>query len=203
VEVDLASLPYYTGTETRIAGHGGIVSRTGYTGEDGCELIVGSAMVASIWQTLMQAGTPLGALAAGLGCRDTLRLEAAMPLYGHELNEQINPYQAGLAFAVNLEGRRFIGCDALQRFKQDRTQPKRIGLELSGKRIPREGAAVLAGEQVVGQVTSGTFSPTLEKPLAMAYVAPAHAALGTELLVDIRGRSETARVVKLPFYRRS
>jgi aminomethyltransferase len=203
VEADLQSLAYYTGTETRIAGHGGIVSRTGYTGEDGCELIVGSGMVTSIWQRLLDDGASQGAMPAGLGCRDTLRLEAAMPLYGHELNEQINPYQAGLGFAVNLEGRQFIGCEALKRFKQDKTQPKRIGLELAGKRIPREGAAVLAGDKAIGQVTSGTFSPTFEKPLAMAYVQPEYAAVGTELMIDIRGRNEPARVVKLPFYKRN
>ena len=189
--------------ETRIAGHGGIVSRTGYTGEDGCELIVGAGMVTSIWQKLFDIGTPLGTLPAGLGCRDTLRLEAAMPLYGHELNEQTNPYQAGLGFAVNLEGRRFVGYEALAKFKQDRNLPKRVGLELAGKRIPREGAAVLVGDVNVGQVTSGTFSPSFEKPLAMAYVQPAHVAIGTELQVDIRGRCEPARVVKLPFYKRS
>jgi aminomethyltransferase len=202
VEADLAGMKYYTGTETRIAGHGGIVSRTGYTGEDGCELIVGAAMAEKVWQTLLDAGAPLGALPAGLGCRDTLRLEAAMPLYGHELSEEINPYQAGLAFAVNLQGRSFPGRDALARIKQDPSQPRRVGLQLEGKRIPREGYPILRGGETVGHVTSGTFSPTLERPIAMGYVRPDCAEPGTELAIDLRGRAEGARVVELPFYRR-
>ncbi|HUY90733.1 MAG TPA: glycine cleavage system aminomethyltransferase GcvT [Pirellulales bacterium] len=203
VDVELASLKYYTGCETRIAGHGiagygGIASRTGYTGEDGCELIVGSQAAPGVWQRLVDAG----ATPAGLGCRDTLRLEAAMPLYGHELSEQINPYQAGLAFAVDLEGREFTGREALAAIAGDPKLPRRIGLELAGKRVPREGYPVLFEGRRTGEITSGTFSPTLEKPIAMAYVEPAAAAPGTELAVDIRGRQEPARVVELPFYKR-
>jgi aminomethyltransferase len=203
VEMPLASMKYYTGAETQIAGRRGIVSRTGYTGEDGCELIVPAGSVEDVWQSLVRAG----AMPAGLGCRDTLRLEAAMPLYGHELSEQINPYAAGLAFAVHLEGRQFPGRDALARLKDDPTQPVRIGLELPGKRVPREGFDILqqgqGGEwQTVGATTSGTFSPTLNKPIAMGYVAHDASQPGTELAIDIRGRQEMARVVKLPFYRR-
>ena len=172
VDTPLAPLKYYTGTEAQIAGHRGIVSRTGYTGEDGCELIVPAEAVEEVWQSLVTAG----AMPAGLGCRDTLRLEAAMPLYGHELNEQINPYAAGLSFAVHLEGRQFPGRDALARLKDDPDQPVRIGLELLSKRVPREFFNILrpgqtGGGQVVGQTTSGTFSPTLNKPIAMGYVA--------------------------------
>lgn len=202
IEADLASMKYYTGAETRIGGHGGIVSRTGYTGEDGCELIVGAAMAPAVWQTALDGGQSLGAMAAGLGCRDTLRLEAAMPLYGHELSEEINPYQAGLGFAVNLSDRSFVGRDALVQLKHDPTQPKRVGIELAGKRIPREGAAILVGSQPVGHVTSGTFSPTLQRPIAMGYVRPDAAAVGNAVEVDIRGRTEPALVVALPFYRR-
>jgi aminomethyltransferase len=202
VEADLPSMKYYTGLETRICGHGGIVSRTGYTGEDGCELIVGANMAEQVWQQVLDAGQPLGALPAGLGCRDTLRLEAAMPLYGHELSEQINPYQAGLGFAVNLNDRTFPGRDALAVLKQDTDQPRRIGIELMGKRIPREGAAILVQSKNVGHVTSGTFSPTLEQPIAMGYVRPDAAMVGTAVEVDIRGRTEPGRIVALPFYRR-
>lgn len=199
VEAELASMKYYTGCETRIAGHGGIVSRTGYTGEDGCELIVGSQAAPGIWQQLIDAG----ATPAGLGCRDTLRLEAAMPLYGHELTENINPFQAGLAFAVDLEGREFTGRPALATFAADRQLPHRVGIELPGKRVPREGYPVLIQGRRCGEITSGTFSPTLEKPIAMAYVEPAAAAPGTEVAVDIRGRQEPGRVVALPFYKRA
>jgi aminomethyltransferase len=202
VDANLAGMKYYTGAETRICGHGGIVSRTGYTGEDGCELIVGAAIVPRVWQAMLEAAAPLGGLPCGLGARDTLRLEAAMPLYGHELTEQINPYQAGLAFAVNLEGRSFPGRDALVKFKQDASLPRRIGLEMAGKRIPREGAPILAKEKTVGQVTSGTFSPTLEVPIAMGYVQPEEAWDGASVEVDIRGRREGARIVALPFYHR-
>lgn len=202
VEANLAALKYYTAVETRIQGHGGIVSRTGYTGEDGVELIVGSDAAAPLWQSLLDAGQSRGVLPAGLGCRDTLRLEAAMPLYGHELNESVNPYQAGLGFAVDLKKRSLTGRDALLRFSQDPAQPRRVGLELAGKRIAREGCEVLAGAMHAGETTSGTFSPTLEKSIAMAYVQPDSSAPGTRLSVDIRGRAEPATVVALPFYRR-
>jgi aminomethyltransferase len=125
-----------------------------------------------------------------------------MPLYGHELNESINPYQAGLAFAVNLEGRMFPGHRALEGL-QTATQPRRIGLELTGKRVPREHYGVFSGDLQIGEVTSGTFSPTLDRPIAMAYVEPDQATIGNELSIDIRGRKEPARVVKLPFYKRA
>jgi aminomethyltransferase len=126
-----------------------------------------------------------------------------MPLYGHELTEQINPIQAGLGFAVNLEGREFLGRSALVAAKQNSEQPIRVGIVLAGKRAAREHYHVLANGQTVGEVTSGTFSPTLQQPIAMAYVPPEHAEPGTELSVDIRGTAEPARVVKLPFYTRS
>ena len=202
VDCDLGSMPYYAAHETEIAGHGGIVSRTGYTGDDGLELIVGSGAARDIWESLIEAGRPMGAVAAGLGCRDTLRLEAGMPLYDHELSEQIDPFQANLSFAVDLDKGAFIGHNALVELSKQSDRPRRIGLELDGKRIARQGYSVLAGGAAVGHVTSGTFSPTLEKPIAMAYVDAAYSQVGTELAVDIRGRAEPARVVKLPFYRR-
>jgi aminomethyltransferase len=202
VEANLAGMKYYTGTETRIGGHGGIVSRTGYTGEDGCELIVGAKIVPAIWEALVAAASSVSGLPCGLGARDTLRLEAAMPLYGHELTEQIDPYQAGLGFAVNIEGRSFPGREALAKFKQDPSLARRVGLELAGKRIAREGAAIYSAEKAIGQVTSGTFSPTLDVPIAMGYVQPDAAVEGARVEVDIRGRREPARIVSLPFYRR-
>jgi aminomethyltransferase len=141
-------------------------------------------------------------MAVGLGARDTLRLEAAMPLYGHELSEAVNPYQAGLSFAVNLSGREFVGREALERIASDRNQPVRVGLQLDGKRVPRQGCPVLHGSEIVGEVTSGTFSPTFQRPIAMAYVRPAAQAVGTRLAVDIRGTQHAAVVVPLPFYER-
>ena len=202
VGADLGGLSYYTGCETTICGHLGIVSRTGYTGEDGCELVVPAAAAVEVWERLFAEGKELGLVAAGLGARDTLRLEAAMPLYGHELSESIDPLQAGLAFAVNLQGREFIGREAIATRKDDPARPVRIGLELAGRRVPREHYAVLHAGAQVGEVTSGTFSPTLQKPIAMAYVRPTAAGAGTEVAVDIRGTAEPAQVVPLPFYRR-
>jgi aminomethyltransferase len=182
-------------------------------------LIVPAAAAVEVWEKILAHGKEAGAAAAGLGARDTLRLEAAMPLYGHELNEQIDPLTAGLAFAVNLEGREFVGRSALVAAKQRQDRPVRVGLEMAGRRVPREHYPVLASGRreppdglaepsgslrtplAVGEITSGTFSPTLQKPIAMAYVQQ-FAAVGTELAVDIRGTSEPARVVKLPFYSR-
>lgn len=198
VELDLNRLKYYQAAETRIAGHGGIASRTGYTGEDGCELIVGSTAAPAVWEALVAAG----GTAAGLGARDTLRLEAAMPLYGHELTEGINPYQAGLAFAIDLEGRSFPGRDALARLKDDARLPRRIGLELEGKRPARDGHPILEEGRHVGIVTSGTLSPTLGRPIAMGYVEPETATPGRRLQIDVRGQVLPAKVVELPFYHR-
>jgi aminomethyltransferase len=199
VEANVRGLKYYQACETLVAGHGGIVSRTGYTGEDGCELIVGAGVALSVWERLVASG----GTAAGLAARDTLRLEAAMPLYGHELNETINPFQAGLAFAVDLPGRTFPGHDALVKAKDNQNLPRRIGLEIEGKRPAREGSRILHEGRQVGDVTSGTVSPTLGRPIAMGYVEPQVAMPGQQLTVDVRGQVLDARVVDLPFYRRS
>jgi aminomethyltransferase len=202
VDCELAGMKYYRCQSANLAGHQALVSRTGYTGEDGCELIVPSEDAEAVWEVVLGAGHFVGAQPAGLGCRDTLRLEAAMPLYGHELSEAINPVQAGLDFAYNLEDRDFIGRDAIARFEKDTSLPRRIGLSLSGKRVPREGCPIEVDGRRVGEVTSGTFSPTLSRPIAMGYVEPAYATEGSELAVDIRGRREPAEVVRLPFYKR-
>lgn len=195
---DLSQLGYYYAIPTQYQGKACVVSRTGYTGEDGFEFMVGADQGVSLWEELRGRG----AKACGLGARDTLRLEAAMPLYGHELTEEIDPFQAGLAWAVKLEKGDFIGRDALQRRRQDATLPKRVGLELDGKRIAREGATVLDNAQEIGRVSSGTFAPTVGKSIAMAYVAASHAREGTRCQVDIRGKVEAARIVPLPFYKR-
>lgn len=201
-EVDLPAMKYYSAVHGRFAGAQALISRTGYTGEDGIELMVPAADVVPVWEAILAAGADAQAVPVGLGARDTLRLEAAMPLYGHELTEDITPYQAGLDFAVDLEGRMFPGRDALAEVRNDACLPRRVGLESSGGRVPREGCPVLCGGERVGQVTSGTFSPTLDSPIAMAYVAPRAAAVGGEVIVDIRGRPQSARVVQLPFYTR-
>jgi aminomethyltransferase len=185
-----------------------IFSRTGYTGEDGFEIIVPAAALSGLcdaFTTLAgsgQAGEPFTLTPCGLGARDTLRLEAGMPLYGHELGEDIDPFQAGLGWAVKLDKGDFVGRQALTELQKDTTRPVRVGLELAGRRSAREGASVLRDGQVVGRVTSGTLTPTLNKAVAMAYVDRAHAGVGTRCEVDIRGKAEPAEVVALPFYRR-
>lgn len=198
----LEPVKYYHFTMGRLLGRiTAIVSRTGYTGEDGFEVICGAQSAIEVWEALLDRGKGYGVLPCGLGARDTLRLEAAMALYGHELTETINPYAAGLAWAVKLDKGDFVGRDALRSWKSSPGQA-RIGLVLEGKRIARQGAAVLAGERAVGQVTSGTFSPTLQSSLAMALVEPGAATLDSMVQVDVRGHREPARVVKLPFYSR-
>jgi aminomethyltransferase len=203
VKAKIGELGYYCGVVTEQFGRPCTVSRTGYTGEDGFELIVRAEDAVDVWQNVFRAGGELGVAAAGLGARDTLRLEAGMPLYGHELSEQIHPYQAGLGFAVNLKDRMFPGCQALARAKAEGSPQVRIGMELSGRRVAREHFGIVEHDQLVGEVTSGTFSPTLQKSIAMAYVCRESGGLGTELQVDVRGRREPARVVPLPFYRRA
>jgi aminomethyltransferase len=202
VDVDLQGMKYYTSARTEVAGQKGLVSRTGYTGEDGCELIVPADAAAEIWDRIWQSGQRVGAVAAGLGARDTLRLEAAMPLYGHELTEEVDPIEAGLDFAVNLEGREFFGCEAALKRKNDSRRRRRIGLELNGKRAARQGYKILSDGHPVGEVTSGSFSPTLDRPIAMGYVTAPYHELGAPLEIDLRGQIVPARVVPLPFYRR-
>jgi aminomethyltransferase len=194
---DAGQLAYYHATPTTYQRKPCVVSRTGYTGEDGLEIMVAAGQGVELWEDLVGRG----AKPCGLGARDTLRLEAAMPLYGHELTEETDPYQAGLGWAVKPDKGDFIGREALRRLRDDPAR-RRVGLELQGKRIAREGAAVLRDGREVGRVTSGTFSPTLGRVIAMAYVDPDCTAAGTECAVDVRGKTDSARVVPLPFYRR-
>lgn len=195
---DAGRLAYYHATTTTYRGKPCVVSRTGYTGEDGLEFILGASQALSLWEELVARG----ARPCGLGARDTLRLEAAMPLYGHELSEEIDPFQAGLSWAVKMDKGEFIGREALGQRVRDLSRRQRVGLELEGKRIAREGAAVVSDGKEVGRVTSGTFAPTLAKAIAMAYVDRDQGAAGTACEVDVRGKAAPARVVPLPFYRR-
>ena len=199
---ELSSMRYYTGASTKLEGKDAYLSRTGYTGEDGCEIICGAQIAVTIWEKLAVAAAHFGGMAAGLASRDTLRLEAGMPLYGHELSEAINPVQAGLGFAMNLRERDFLGRDAIARIQDQGGQPIRIGLQVAGRRVAREGCRLLRGKTEIGTVTSGTFSPTFDEPIAMGYVKESAAAVGTTLSVDIRGQQQTATVIPLPFYQR-
>jgi aminomethyltransferase len=202
VDAPLAAVTYYHLVTGRVLGAGALASRTGYTGEDGFELIVPRGLAEAAWTALLEAGRPFDVVPCGLGARDTLRFEAAMPLYGHELSETITPYEAGVGWAVKLDKGPFVGRDALRTLKSHPGRT-RVGLALEGKRIAREGCPVSSDGRPVGTVTSGTFSPTLNQSLAMALVEPAASAVDHRLTVDVRGHSEPARVVPLPFYRRA
>ena len=200
---DPTRLKYYRAVITDQFAKPVIVSRTGYTGEDGLELIVRAEEANRIWENLLLAGRNDGFVAAGLGARDTLRLEAGMPLYGHELNESIDPLSAGLKFACTLKDRSFLGSQALVKIAETGPVTVRIGLRPEGKRPAREGCPVLDREgQRIGEVTSGGPSPTLGYPIAMAYVDRAHAA-DNEFKIDIRGKLVDAKPTKLPFYKRA
>ncbi|WUS99353.1 glycine cleavage system aminomethyltransferase GcvT [Streptomyces sp. NBC_00708] len=206
-DADLDGLKYYAGLPGTVAGVPALIARTGYTGEDGFELFVAPGHAEQLWKALTEAGATHGLIPCGLSCRDTLRLEAGMPLYGHELTTSLTPFDAGLGRVVKFEkDGDFVGRKALEAAaERAETAPPRklVGLVAEGRRVPRAGFPVVADGQVIGEVTSGAPSPTLGKPIAMAYVDAAHAAPGTEGVgVDIRGSHEPYEVVALPFYKR-
>jgi aminomethyltransferase len=206
-QADVAAMRYYFACETNVLGVPSIVSRTGYTGEDGCEVMLPASHGQRLWEELIERGRSAGLMPCGLGCRDTLRLEAAMPLYGHELNESLDPLTAGLSFAVKPQAKDFIGKSAMLAVPKPPAR-QRVGLVLAGRRIAREGAAVFptgaAPEPApIGEVTSGTFSPTLEQSIAMAYLRRESAVVGANVEIDVRGKREPATIVELPFYRRT
>ena len=201
---NVLGLGYYRSKVTEQMSKPCVVSRTGYTGEDGFELIVRAEDAPRVWENLLLAGRDLGISPVGLGARDTLRLEAGMPLYGHELDESIDPYQAGLGFACQCKDRDFIGRDVLAIKSKQSQVSKRVGIFLDGRRAAREQSECfdLQGNRI-GTVTSGTFSPTLQKPISMAYLDTGASAIGSEIQVDIRGTSSKAWVCELPFYKRA
>jgi aminomethyltransferase len=202
-DVALRELAYYHSTMGQLLESvDAVVSRTGYTGEDGFELIVPAREAVRVWEALVESGKPHGIAPCGLGARDTLRFEAAMPLYGHELSETVNPYAAGVGWAVKLEKGDFVGREALRTFKAKPGQI-RVGLQVDGKRIARQASLVRRNGEDVGIVTSGTFSPTRSESLAMALVDPTAATPGTALTVEIRGQESSATVIPLPFYERA
>jgi len=201
--VDLGALRYYAIAEGEVVGAHTLVARTGYTGEDGFELFVDWAQGPAVWDALMAVGASAGLAPVGLGARDTLRLEAGMPLYGNELDRSTNPYEAGLGRVVKLDKPGdFVGKAALEKVRRDGPAKRLAGLVVTGRGIARHGYPVLAGERPTGVVTSGTQSPTLGKPIAMAYVAPGDGEPGTILDVEIRDQGIAAEVVPLPFYKR-
>ena len=193
---DVSALKYYTVRHTTWSGHAVTVSRTGYTGEDGFEIVIPNALAVPMWEALIAKG----AVPCGLGARDTLRLEAAMPLYGHELNEKIDPIQAKLEWAVKMDKGEFLGRVGLM--NRLPALPERVGILLEGKRAAREGAMLFAEGSALGEVTSGSYVPHLQQSIAMAYLPKRFTPIGTELLADLRGTKVPATVVPLPFYTR-
>jgi aminomethyltransferase len=201
-DVDLDALAYYHATRGTVAGVECIVARTGYTGEDGFELLCDAKRADRLWRALLEAGAAFGMRPCGLGARDTLRLEAGMPLYGNELDLETNPYEANLGRVVKLEKGEFVGRAALHAVQQAGPQRKLIGLQMVDNAVPRHGYAVLAEGEPVGRVTSGTASPTLGTRIAMAYAPAGMAGVGNAFEVVVRDRPYRAEQVKLPFYRR-
>jgi aminomethyltransferase len=202
-DVALDELRYYAIAEGHVAGVAALVARTGYTGEDGFEIFVEVAGAGRVWDVLTETGESAGVVPVGLGARDTLRLEAGMPLYGNELGPDTTPFEAGLGRVVDLEkAGDFVGRAALAKAKTDGPRKLLVGLVVRGRGIARHGYDVFAGDRRTGVVTSGTLSPTLGEPIAMAYVAPSDAEPGTILAVGVRDQRVPAEVVPLPFYKR-
>ncbi|MEO0409320.1 MAG: glycine cleavage system aminomethyltransferase GcvT, partial [Cyanobacteria bacterium P01_A01_bin.135] len=192
----LSQLGRFQHGELTLQGHPALVARTGYTGEDGFEIMVPAAAAADLWRSLLEAG----ALPCGLGARDTLRLEAAMALYGQDIDDNTTPLEAGMGWLVHLDRKgEFVGRSALE---QTEARRKLVGLQMQGRAIARHGYPIHSSGDPVGEVTSGTLSPTLGYPISLAYVEPAFAKVGQPLEVIIRGKAHPAQVVKRPFYRR-
>lgn len=179
---------------------GAIISRTGYTGSEGYEIYVAAEDGAKLWQALLEAGKEYGLIPCGLGARDTLRLEASMPLYGHEMNETITPFEAGLGFGVKMAKSDFIGRAALE--KAGEPKRERIGLEVTGRGIVREHQDIFIGDRKIGHTTSGTHCPFVGKPLAMALVEKGALPLDAVAEVDVRGRRVAVKCVSMPFYKK-
>jgi len=201
--IDLPAIKYYWFAHGEIAGVRGTVSRTGYTGEDGFEVMVPPAMAPRVWDALLDAGKPLGLIPCGLGARDTLRLEAAMRLYGNDIDEHSTVMEADLGWIVGWNKPEFLGRDVIHKQKAEGVSKILVGFEMIERAIARHGHAVFHNGEPVGVVTSGTQTPFLKKAIGMAYVPPALKAPGTELEIDIRGRKARAVVVPLPFYKRA
>jgi aminomethyltransferase len=199
VQADLAPVPAFGHLESNVLGQPGFLARTGYTGEDGFEVMVEPSVGVELWRSLLDAGvTP-----CGLGARDTLRLEAAMALYGQEIDDTTTPLEAGLGWLVHLDSKGdFIGRSVLEQQKQTGLQRRLVGLQMQGRNIARHGYRVFYEGQPVGEVTSGTQSPTLGHAIALAYVPAALSKPGQAIDVEIRGKLYPAVVVKKPFYRR-
>jgi len=201
-DAGIAELRYYWFCRARCCNVEGLLARTGYTGEDGFEFYFPPGESVKVWNTLMEAGKPEGLVPAGLGARNTLRLEAGYPLYGHELDEETTLLEANLCWITKLEKGEFIGRDVLLQQRAQGTRKKLVGFEMTSQGIARDGYNVYVEDRNAGRVTSGSYAPFLKKNIGMAYLPPTLAGVGGEMDVEIRGRRAGARIVPLPFYRK-
>jgi aminomethyltransferase len=200
---ELDDLKYYAFTYGEVANARATISRTGYTGEDGFEIFVPPNMADRVWQALLETGRHLDVIPCGLGARDTLRLEAAMRLYGNDIDESTSALEAGLGWTVGWKKNGFIGEDRLREQKSIGVARQLVGFEMLDRGIARHGYPVISGDKRIGVVTSGTQTPFLKKAIGMAYVPTELSTPGTDLTIDVRGRASAARVVSLPFYKRA
>jgi len=197
---NLNEIRYYRFETGSISGKNALISKTGYTGEKGFELYFDSADAPDVWSELMSAGEEFGILQAGLGARDTLRLEMCYCLYGNDIDNTTSPLEAGLGWITKLKKGKFIGSDALNAQKEEGLKRRLVAFQMEKKAIPRHGYEILKNENVIGEVTSGTFSPVLQTGIGLGYVTAENHEVGTNLTIDIRGRKQPAQIIKPPFY---
>ncbi|SJZ30414.1 glycine cleavage system aminomethyltransferase GcvT [Selenihalanaerobacter shriftii] len=203
-DFDLSNIKYFWFEDgVKIAGVEVIVSRTGYTGEDGFEIYTANEDIKQVWDAILKTGEDQDVIPVGLGARDTLRFEATLPLYGHEIGKDKNPLEAGLGYFVALDKDvEFIGQKALQEIEENGYERKLVGIEMIDRGIPREGYALLKGEEEIGEITTGSYAPTLDKNVGLGYVKTEYAEVGNELKVQIRRRECKVKVIELPLYKR-
>jgi aminomethyltransferase len=201
VESDLTKINYYHCLTERVGGYPALISRTGYTGEDGFEIYCDPTHGQAVWEALMESGLRFDIQPIGLGARDTLRLEMKYALYGNDIDRTTNPLEAGLGWVVKVDKADFVGREALLNIKKEGVSRKLVGFETDGKIFPRQGVPISKEGRRIGRVTSGTFSPSLEKGIGMGYVPPEYAKTGTEIELTIRTKEIPAGVVKTPFYK--
>lgn len=199
-DLDVTALGYYRAARGRVAGIPALVSRTGYTGEDGFELYLAASDAERAWEALLVEGKPEGLRPVGLGARDTLRLEMKYALYGNDIDRTTNPIEAGLGWVVKLGKGEFLGRGAIERVKAEGPRRRLVGFEMVERAVPRHGYRLRAAGREVGVVTSGSYGPSVERYIGIGYVAAAHAAVGTEIEVEVRGEPRAARIVPTPFH---
>ena len=200
--VSLFQMPYYHFVRGKVAGCEAMISRTGYTGEDGFEIMCEKDEIQTVWDALMDKGARHNIQACGLGARDSLRIEACMALYGHELDDETSVLEAGLSYFCKLDKAEMVGLDALRAQKEKGRERKLVCFEMTGRGIPRQGYPIKCGGETVGEVTSGLQSPTLEKALGMGYIKTSAAKIGDAIDIEMRGRDVPAVLVRRPFYKR-